>query len=475
MNMLIFLPELALITMALVLFVATLGSWSFKRLYGLTMVMSATVVVCAVASWGQEGALFFGAYQVDDFSQLFKIFIIMGLFAVLAMGEGLKGIETKLKPEYFLFVTLSSAGLVFLSSAVELITIFISLEVSSFALYVVIPFRKADGQHREQMEAGIKYVLFGAIASGISLFGMSYVFGITHTTYLAELVTVVPALLASTPMLIVGLILMLAGFFFKLAMFPMHFWAPDVYQGSANETAGFVATIPKAGAVALLIRFISLAQGTDIGDFNWLLAAFAVFSMVIGNLSALVQDDVKRLLAYSSIAHAGYVMVALLCVNVHGFSTAIYYIAGYMMMNIACFYVVYHVGQDGENVTLDHLAGLYKRSPMLALVLLFGAFGMAGIPPTVGFMGKFQIFTAAIQESLYALVIITVINAGISAFYYLKLVRAAFLPVDDPGESLSVGKPASLLGVALMTAILLVGIFPQFFMEVAEKAVGTLM
>ncbi|MCG8472449.1 MAG: NADH-quinone oxidoreductase subunit N, partial [Desulfobacterales bacterium] len=312
--------------------------------------------------------------------------------------------------------------------------------------------------------------------SGITLFGMSYVFGLTHTTYLKDLVQIVPDMLGSSPMLVVGLILMLSGFFFKLAMFPMHFWAPDVYEGSANETAGFVATLPKVGAVALLIRLISLIGGeTGIGDFNWLLAAFAVFSMVIGNLSALVQEDVKRLLAYSSIAHAGYVMVALLCVSTLGFSTAIYYIAGYMMMNLACFYVVYHLGENGENVTLDGLGGLYKRSPMLGLILAVGAFGMAGIPPTVGFFGKLFIFTAAVQKALYGLVIITVINAGISAFYYLKLVRAAFMSQENPGETLKVGTSASVLGLSLAAAILLVGIFPQFFMEIAEKAVGTLL
>ena len=476
MNTLIFLPELALMGMALVLFFLSLGEMDRVKVYGLSLAMSAVVVVCAVASWGQAGEMFFGAYQVDDFSQLFKIFICMGLFVVLVMGENLKGIEEGLKGEYYLFLTLSAAGLVFLSSAVELITIVISLEVSSFSLYVMIPFRKAGGEHREQMEAGIKYVLFGAISSGITLFGMSYVFGLTHTTYLKDLVQIVPDMLGSSPMLVVGLILMLSGFFFKLAMFPMHFWAPDVYEGSANETAGFVATLPKVGAVALLIRLISLIGGeTGIGDFNWLLAAFAVFFFFFGNLSALVQEDVKRLLAYSSIAHAGYVMVALLCVSTLGFSTAIYYIAGYMMMNLACFYVVYHLGENGENVTLDGLGGLYKRSPMLGLILAVGAFGMAGIPPTVGFFGKLFIFTAAVQKALYGLVIITVINAGISAFYYLKLVRAAFMSQENPGETLKVGTSASVLGLSLAAAILLVGIFPQFFMEIAEKAVGTLL
>jgi NADH-quinone oxidoreductase subunit N len=254
----------------------------------------------------------------------------------------------------------------------------------------------------------------------------------------------------------------------------MHLWAPDVYEGSSNETAGFIATLPKVGAVALLIRLITLA-GVDSTQITWILAVFAILSMTIGNLSALVQEDVKRLLAYSSIAHAGYVMVALLCANELGYASAIYYIAGYLFMNLACFYVVYNIAEYGENVSLSNLEGLYKRSPLLALTLAVGAFGMAGIPPTVGFFGKLFIFTAAINKAFYGLVIITVINAGISAYYYLRIVRAAYMNCDNEVEALDVSLSTKLLGIMLMGLIVLVGVFPQFFLELAKTAVQTIL
>lgn len=245
-------------------------------------------------------------------------------------------------------------------------------------------------------------------------------------------------------------------------------------KGPATKRAGFIATLPKVGAVAILIRLVSFA-GVEINEITGILATFAVLSMVIGNLSALVQEDLKRLLAYSSIAHAGYVMVAILCVSVMGFASAIYYIAGYLIMNLACFYVIYHLSQHGENVTFDDLKGLYKNSPILALTLVFGAFGMAGLPPTVGFMGKFFIFTSAIEKSLYALVIITVINAGISAYYYLKLVRAAFLTSTDEVRAIPLNTPAYLLGVFFIAAILGIGIFPEQFMNIAKMAAKTIL
>lgn len=473
MNISLFLPELTLIAMVLVFFFMSVGKPRPSRLQGTALAMAAFSVVMAAAAYGQTGTLFFEAYRVDAFSQLFKIIMTVGLFVVIALGVGLKGIDSELRPEYFMFLTLSVLGLVFLSSAVELLTILISLEISSFSLYVIIPFRRA-GAHRESMEAGIKYVLFGAISTGITLYGISYVYGIAHTTYLTDLVNVVPGLIKSQPVMIIAMVMMLGGFFYKLAMFPMHFWAPDVYQGAANETSGFVATLPKVGAVALLIRLIALAGG-DLGQFNWLLAVFAVLSMTIGNLSALVQEDIKRLLAYSSIAHAGYLMVALLCVNQLGFATAIYYIAGYLLMNLACFYVIYNVAENGENITFEGLKGLYKRSPLLAFTLAAGAFGMAGIPPTVGFFGKFFIFTAAVQKSLYALVIVTVINAGISAFYYLKMVRAAYASYEGDEPAIKVNMSTSLLGLFLIASIFVVGIFPQFFMEMAKNAVTTIL
>ena len=474
----LFLPELALTLMALVFFFLSLGKPKSSFLQGVALAQAALVLVISFYSFqlvmGKPAQMmFFDAYRMDIFSQMFKIVFCLGLFIVIYLGEGLKGITDDLKAEYYMFLTLSTLGLVFLSSSVELLTIVISLEISSFSLYVIIPFRFQKG-YKQQMEAGIKYVMFGALATGISLYGMSYVFGFTQTTYLADLAPVFPGLIKTQPLMVVALILVLGSFFYKLAMFPMHFWAPDVYEGSSNETASFIATLPKVGAVALLLRLVSFA-GVELNEITGILATFAVLSMVIGNLSALVQEDLKRLLAYSSIAHAGYVMVAILCVSTLGFASAIYYIAGYLIMNLACFYVIYHVSKTGENVTMADLKGLYKNSPILALTLVLAAFGMAGIPPTVGFMGKFFIFTSAIEKSLYALVIITVINAGISAYYYLRMVRAAFLTSEEEKAGIPMNTAAYLLGIFFIVTIIGVGIFPQTFMDLAKMAAGTIL
>ncbi|MBW1645167.1 MAG: NADH-quinone oxidoreductase subunit N, partial [Deltaproteobacteria bacterium] len=285
MQIFLFLPELALILMILVLFFASLGKIKAGGLQGMALALAGLAVAASLIAFNQHGMLFFDAYRVDLYSQVFKVLITSGLFLVVALGPGLRGVEGRLRPEYYMFIAVSSLGLVFLSSAVELLTILISLEISSYALYVVIPFRRDDYCYRIQMEAGIKYIMFGASATGLSLYGMSYLFGFAHSTYLVDLARVVPGLLVSQPLAVIGLVLMLCGFFYKLALFPMHFWTPDVYEGAANETTSFVATLPKVGAVALLIRLVSLA-GVDLGQFNWVLAVIAVLSMTLGNLSA---------------------------------------------------------------------------------------------------------------------------------------------------------------------------------------------
>jgi len=471
--MALYLPELTLLLMALVFFFVSLGNLKESRLRHLGLLLSAVAVIASVYSYGLKGSLFFDAYRVDAFSQLFKVIITFGLFIVIYLGEGLYGIDNTLRPEYYLFLTISAFGLVSMSSAVELITIIICLEISSFALFIIIPFRK-QGAYRKQMEAGIKYALFGVAASGITLYGMSYIFGMTHTTYLADLMKIIPGVILEKPLLLIGLVMLLCGFFYKLALFPMHFWAPDVYEGAANETSSFVATLPKVAAVALLIRLISLA-GAEAGQFTWVLMIFAVLSMTFGNLSALVQTDLKRLLAYSSIAHAGYLMIGLLCTSELGYLSGIYYITGYLFMNLACFFVIYHLAPQGENISFDDLKGLYKRSPLMALTLAVSAFGMAGIPPTIGFTGKLFIFTAAIKKDMYGLVILAVINTGIAIFYYLKMVRAAYTSVDEQVSPLNLRVSTSILGIFFIVIIILLGIFPQGFIDFAKEAVSAVI
>ncbi|MBN2645615.1 MAG: NADH-quinone oxidoreductase subunit N [Desulfuromonadaceae bacterium] len=468
----VFMPELALMLMVLVLFFMTLGKFRTGTIQGVSLVLSAVTIVAAVASFKAQGSLFFDVYQVDTLSQLFKLIILSGLFLIFYLGRGLTGITAKLHAEYNMFLSISALGLVFLSSSVELLTILLSLEISSYALYVVIPFR--NGQGRMHVEAAIKYVLFGAASTGLTLYGMSYIFGLAHTTYLNELAKIVPALVATQPLAIIAMILVLVCFFYKLAMFPMHFWTPDVYQGAANETTSFVATLPKAGAVLLLLRLVSVA-GADITQVTWVLATIAVFSMTLGNMSALVQTDLKRLLAYSSIAHAGYVMLGILTADELGMAAAVFYVIGYLLMNLGCFYVIYNISPEGQNVTFDDLKGLSKRAPLLALTLLVSAFGMAGIPPTIGFIGKFIIFTGAIHKGFYALVIIAVINAAVAAFYYLKMARAAYTSSEDDVAPIALPITTKALGVFFILAIILIGSLPQSFLAVAKEAVAGLL
>lgn len=388
------------------------------------------VLVVTLLSMGAKEQLFSGAYQVDLFSQIFKFLLAAGLCLVVFMLETSDDIESDYLPEYFMFLGFSTLGLMMLVSAVELITIAISLEISSFSLYAVVPLRKSHD--KTHMEAAIKYLFFGAIATGIMLYGMGYLYGMSHTTYLADIMTRLPEFLTQK-MGIIALALTLAAFFFKLSLFPLHFWAPDVYEGASHTTTAFIATVPKIAATAVLLRLLlplfAVASGLPL--FLILLAAF---SMTLGNLVGLVQKDVKRLLAFSGIAHAGYLMMGILPLSKDGGAAAIYYMLVYLIMNLACFYVIILVSRQGANVSLGTLAGLAKRSPLLAFTLAAAAFSLAGIPPTGGFTGKLFLFVSAFQAGYLNIVLIGAVNTVISMFYYLNLVRMAYSrEAEDPG------------------------------------------
>jgi NADH-quinone oxidoreductase subunit N len=464
------LPEIALSIMILVLFGTTLARPRWISLQSLVIVLSAISFAAALFSFGQEGLLFFGTYKVDGLSQLFKVIITLGLFLVIGTTPGVRGIEERLKAEYLMFLAIGTLGLVCLVSSYELLTLLMSLEISAFALNVIIPFR-CCGAVRVQMEAAIKYFLFGMVSTGVMIYGMSYIFGLAKTTYLHDLAVTLPNLIQSKPMAVIGVIMLFSGLFFKLALFPMHYLTPDVYEGSSNETATLLATLPKIAAVAVLIRLMSLT-GIEINKLTWAFGVFAVLSMTVGNLAALVQSDLKRLLAYSAIAHAGYVMIGILSVNELGFASAIYYMAGYLVMTLCCFHVINQLAQQGENLTFQALKGLHRRSPLLAFTLAAGAFGLTGIPPTIGFTGKFLLFTSAMGRGYYPLVILAVINAAISAFYYLKMVRAAYCQPEEAGRPIHLSLPATLLAVFLIFSTILAGILPQSFIALAKEAVA---
>jgi NADH-quinone oxidoreductase subunit N len=458
-SLMAFLPELVLLTGALALFVITLGESRGAQARTVALVTALATVACCAFCLGQRAVLFSGAYRVDAFSQLLKLVFACGFTFVLLLSSDLPDIRPRIKPEYFFFLTLSVSGLIMLVSCIDVITLVIALELSSFPLYFLVPMRREREGQRSQMESAVKYIMFGVAANGLMLFGLSYLFGLTGTTSLPlMLIKLQPVI--HTPLAVAGLALAFCGLFYKLAVFPFHFWTPDVYQGASNETASLIASLPKIGAVAVLIRFTSLASADNHTIAN-LLTGLAIASMFYGNLIALVQKDLKRLLGFSGIAHAGYAVIGFVALSEAGFTAALYYIVGYMLMVLACFVVICKVSRDGTNVAIAELAGLHRRSPLLALTLITGLFALAGIPPFVGFMGKLSLLTAALSQGHLALVIVAVVNAAIAVYYYLRVIREAVFgetPNDLPRIVLD--WPTRIVCVLLIAGILVLGVAP---------------
>jgi len=473
----LFLPELTLLVAGLIIFLVSLGKPDSSMLKNLVLVMITVVVLTTLVTMKQQGTLFFESYQINFFTQFFKFLVSASTLVVLIFAGNAPGIKNEIKAEYHLFLFMGVLGLMMLVSSVELLAIFVSLELSSFTVYILVPMRRADNGTAFQMEAGIKYLLFGVMATGFMLFGMSYLFGITGSTYLKD---VVPAIvtLSHQPAAVIATIMVMVGFFYKLAIFPFHFWVPDVYEGAANETTAFIAAVPKIAAVAVLIRLISMVSVDGTSVVN-LLLVFAIASMFYGNLSALVQTDIKRMLGYSGISHAGFILFGLLTLQADGFSTAIYYVLGYAVMNLACFLVICTVARSGGNVKIKDLTGLYKREPLLAITLATGLFALAGIPPFVGFTGKFMLLAGALKQGHTLAVVLAAINTGIAIYYYLSVVRIAYCtdPEAESGENTPAANTilTNAASVFLLLIIVIMGVAPAGFLRIASATVKTIL
>lgn len=468
-----FLPELTLLGAGLIIFIVSLGKSDADRTKTFAIGLGTAIFGATLLSLGQTGKLFFDSYQVDLFSQFFKALIAGSMLIVLLFGNKLKGIPVNVHPEYYLFMFMSALGLMMLVSSVELLAIFVSLELSSFAVYIMVPMRDDEGNFRFQMEAGIKYLLFGVTATGFMLFGMSYMYGLTGSTELSVVITKLSTMWDS-PAAVISIMMVLAGFFYKLALFPFHFWVPDVYEGASNETTAFIASVPKIAAVALLIRFISLI-GDDGQVILNILMVCAIASMFYGNLSALVQKDVKRMLGFSGIAHAGFVLLGLLTFQITGYANAIYYIVGYVLMNLACFLVICTVAEKGENLMIEDLSGLHKRSPIMAFTLAVGLFALAGIPPFVGFMGKFMLLAGALKEGYLLIVILAAINTAIAIYYYLSVIRVAYTSDSEGRDIVSPSIITNTTSIFLLAVIVIMGVTPQRFVDYATSVIQTIM
>lgn len=469
----LFLPELSLLGAGLILFIFSLGNPSSGKIKNVATALAALTLIASLICIRSEGNLFYSAYRVDFFSQLFKVLIALATLIVLIFTNTKGDLKEQTRSEYYLFLFMSVLGLMMLVSSVELISIFVALELSSFAVYIMVPMRNNDSVLGSQSEAGIKYLLFGVMATGLMLFGMSYMYGLTGSTQVPVIAEKL-SLMYNQPAAVIAILLVLAGFFYKLALFPLHFWVPDIYEGASNETTAFIAAIPKIAAVALLIRIVSLVSSEGEVIVNVLIVC-ALLSMFYGNLSALVQKDVKRLLGFSGISHAGFVLVGLLTFQIPGYATAMYYIIGYVFMNLACFLVICSVAENGRNVAVEDFTGLHKRAPLLAITLTVGLFALAGIPPFVGFTGKFLLLLGALKQGHLILVILAAINTAIAIYYYLSIVRVTFCTdSEDRGTVLSSGLN-NALAVLLIATIIIMGVMPSQFIAMTTSAIQTIM
>ena len=472
MNWSLFIPELYLLFMIGVFFcLSILVRPNPKRDYFVALCLASVGVAVCLASVRLEGTLFLNVYRVDLYSQVFKVILATGLFLVICICSELNGIQKHHHPEFYLLLATCTLAMMLLVSSVELLTIYVSLELSSYSLYLLVPLRRGYGVH---VESGIKYFLVGAFTSAVMLFGIASLYGVVHTTYVAEIIKVFPTAI-SRPAAMFGLLLTLCGFFFKLAIFPFHFWAPDAYQGAANQVTAYIATASKVAAVAILTRMVALSSGSSTYLVH-VLIILSIASMTLGNLVAIMQKDMKRLLAYSSISHAGYVLIGILSMNQNGYAGAIFYAVAYLVMKFTCFLVVVKVAHDGSDLKIAQLAGLHRRSPILAMALMLGVFSLAGIPPTIGFTGKFLVFAAAMKQGYFTLVLIAMINVVISLYYYILIVRAAYLlESDDDLPRLQISIPTKILTGAMVSIMIVFGVFPQHLIQVAKAAAQALM
>jgi NADH-quinone oxidoreductase subunit N len=430
--------------------------------------LGAAVCLAVVKS---EGSLFFNSYRLDLFSQLFKVLLSLGLFLIVCICGGLSGIKDRNHDDFYALLFVCTLALMMLVSGDHLLIITLALELSSYSLYILVALRR---EQDAGVEAGINYFLVGIFASAVMLFGMALLYSTTQATYLIELIRVLPGTM-DRPEILIGLLLTLSGFFFKLAVFPFHFWVADVYQGAANQVTAYIATASKVAAIAILLRVVA-ATGPGNADLVQVLMVLSVISMTLGNLAAITQGDLKRLLGYSTIAHAGYVLIGILSMSHAGYAGAVFYALALQVMKFSAFLVLVLVAGDGRNLQIEQLAGLHRRSPILALGLMVSLFSLAGIPPTIGFTGKFLVFVAAMEKGHFTLVLIGMINVVISLYYYLLVIKAAYLlePSEELPE-LRVSAGIKVLNAALIGVTLVAGIFPRYLLQLADAATGVLM
>ncbi len=418
---------------------------------------------------GLDTYSFSGMFVVDNYSIFFNLIFLFSTVIVLLMSDQYLKQEGVNYGEYYTLILFATVGMMLMASGADLLTIFLGLEIMSISLYVLAGYKRDDVRSNE---AALKYFLLGAFATGFLLYGIAMLYGATGTTNIkgiAEFLSNNPAL--SNPMIVAGSSLLIVGLGFKVACVPFHKWAPDVYEGAATPVTAFMSAGPKAAALAAFMRIFLVSLPGVEPKWSIILWVLAVLTMTVGNLVAIAQTNIKRMLAYSSIAHAGYALIGIIVGGSSGTASLLFYMLAYSFMNLGAFAVIVVLGKKGEeNSEIEDLSGLGYKHPLLAVTMCIFMFSLAGIPPLVGFMSKFYIFSSAIKSGFLVLTIIGVVNSVISVYYYLRVTVVMYM--KKPTREFA---PLSLSPFILLALLITVwgtiwlGIFPSKIIAFAQK------
>ncbi len=473
-----FFPELVIAAVAIFVLMLQVFASQYQKYIGYVALMGVAVAMLITLfqpSAFQEQSVvqtFSGLWVVDNYSRFFNLIFLLGTGLTILISVKYVGQEKLPQGEYYALLLMATLGMMVMAGSEDLMPIFLGLELMSISLYVLAGYARA---RQLSNESALKYFLLGSFATGFLLYGMALLYGATGTTNIHDIAEFITRYGFNPIIVTIGMVLLVVGFGFKMAAVPFHMWTPDVYQGAPTPVTAFMSAGPKAAAFAALVRVFVVALPMLQVRWTILIWILAVLTMTVGNVLALVQDNIKRMLAYSSIAHAGYILIGFVSGTAQGMSAILFYLLAYTLMNIGAFAIITYLGGQGdEKVTINDYAGMGYRHPIAAVVLSLFLFSLAGIPPTAGFMGKFYIFSGAIQAGYLGLAIIGVLNSVVSVYYYLKVTIAMYMKTPDIAVSGSAVIPASpMLAAAVVISVygvVSMGIFPSLLITLAQQS-----
>lgn len=468
------LPQVIIALAALVMLVldAVVPRERTNLLAAFTLASLGAAASAAVYLWGASGTAYGGMIATDTLTLYFSLILITGAALAVLLSWGYLQEEGIGHGEFYTLILLALAGMMLLAASTDLLMVFLSIETLSLALYVLVGFAR---QRLGSEEAALKYFLLGAFASAFLVYGIALVYGSTGSMRLAGVADSLRAGSLGNPLLLAGVVMILVGFGFKLALVPFQMWTPDVYQGAPTPVTAFMSVATKAAAFAALLRLVSGALPALVDQWAPMLAVLAVLTMTAGNLAAIVQRNIKRMLAYSSIAHAGYILIAIVAGGELGRSSVLFYLASYTFMNVGAFAVVEALERHERGLEIGDYAGLARRDLALAVLMAVFMFSLAGFPPTAGFFAKFYVFNAAVQAGYTWLAVAGVLNSLLGVVYYVGVIVTMFMREPDKSPlPLRVSLGVALALAAALWGTLVFGLLPTPLIDIARQSLALL-